>query len=248
MPSGSQSSTSLDEADLPQSSVKALEQIRAILADVTCKDSGRLPTERELSERLGAGRGAIRRALEVLEAEGLIWRKHGSGTYAGPPPAPRPPAHPLPASPASLIYMIEARLSLEPSLARLAALRHTPEAMRRMTGFADRVAAAEDIDSADLWDSALHREIAQSTGNPVLVSLFDRVNSWRHDDGMRHIRLRARRRTTNNQPVNDEHRAILAAIASGDGNEAAQAMRVHLSSLQQVFLRYATEETTGHDL
>ncbi|MDO5620339.1 MAG: FadR/GntR family transcriptional regulator [Paracoccus sp. (in: a-proteobacteria)] len=239
-------------ADLPQSSARALDQIRAILGDVACKDSGRLPTERELAERLGKGRRAIRRALEVLEAEGLIWRKHGSGTYIGPrpalPPASRPLAQSLPASPASLMHMIEARLALEPGLARLAALRHAPEQMRRMRTYADRIASAEDIDGADLWDSALHREIAGTTGNPILLALFDQINGWRYDEGMRRIRLRARRHAGTISPVIDEHRILLDAIASGEGNAAATAMRSHLTSLQQVFLRYATEETTGHDI
>ncbi|MDO5611901.1 MAG: FCD domain-containing protein [Paracoccus sp. (in: a-proteobacteria)] len=253
MQSGSALTDGLPKADLPESSAKALEQIRTLLTEVACKETGRLPTERELAERLGKGRRAIRRALEVLEAEGAIWRKHGSGTYLGPTPAVTPPSpamrqQTMPASPASLIHMVEARLMLEPALARLAALRHVPNALTRMKSFADRIAAAEDVDGADLWDSALHREIAAAAGNPILLALFDQINGWRYDEGMRRIRLRARRHAGTIQPVIDEHHTILDAIASGDGNAAAAAMRDHLTSLQRVFLRYATEETTGHDI
>jgi GntR family transcriptional regulator len=43
-----------------------------------------LPSERLLSEQTGASRVTIRRAIEQLINEGLIVRRHGSGTYLAP--------------------------------------------------------------------------------------------------------------------------------------------------------------------
>lgn len=40
-----------------------------------------LPSERELAERLSLSRMTVRRAVESLVAEGLLERRHGSGTY-----------------------------------------------------------------------------------------------------------------------------------------------------------------------
>ena len=42
---------------------------------------GRLPAEPAIALELQASRGTLRRALAQLEHEGLIFRKHGSGTY-----------------------------------------------------------------------------------------------------------------------------------------------------------------------
>ena len=44
-----------------------------------------LPPERELSEKLGVNRMTLRRALRVLEAQGLVVRKHGVGTFVAAP-------------------------------------------------------------------------------------------------------------------------------------------------------------------
>jgi GntR family transcriptional regulator len=50
----------------------------------------RLPAERELSEKLGVNRMTLRRALRVLEMQGLIQRRHGVGTFVAEPKIDRP--------------------------------------------------------------------------------------------------------------------------------------------------------------
>ena len=45
----------------------------------------RLPAERELSEGLGVNRLTLRRALRVLESQGLLIRRQGSGTFVADP-------------------------------------------------------------------------------------------------------------------------------------------------------------------
>jgi GntR family transcriptional regulator len=50
----------------------------------------RLPAERELSEQLGVNRMTLRRALRVLELQGLLVRKHGKGTFVAEPKIDRP--------------------------------------------------------------------------------------------------------------------------------------------------------------
>ncbi|MDO5657510.1 MAG: FCD domain-containing protein [Paracoccus sp. (in: a-proteobacteria)] len=220
----------------------AHERIRQMLA----APGQRLPTERELSAELGIGRRAVRRALEVLEAEGLIWRKQGAGTFSGPRPASHDAEREMMAAgPGGLMFIIESRLAIEPMLARLAAQRASPDALRRMQASMIRVEEATDTDAADLWDSAFHREIARAAGNPMLLDLFDRVNAWRHDVSIRHARQRARSRIGGISP--EPHRRIMLAIRNHDGFAASRAMRDHLDELMQVFLRHSHEEFSTHD-
>lgn len=233
---------------LPENSAIALAQIREMLTTIADQQNGRLPAERELAAQLGMGRRAIRRSLEVLEAEGRVWRKQGSGTYLGTAPAPKPsiasePCHPT-ASPAGLLQIIEARLVIEPPLARLAALRSNSKLVRKLRRCIEQIQAAEDFDAADLWDSALHREIAAAAGNPLLNGLYEQLGNWRHGEGIRQIRLRALRRH-HDPGAGETYQAILEAIAAGDGAGAKAAMRRHLLMLQKAYLDYAHRELAG---
>jgi GntR family transcriptional regulator len=59
------------------------DALRAQLRDLiaTSRPGNRLPGERELSARWGVARMTLRRALDDLVEEGLVDRRHGSGTY-----------------------------------------------------------------------------------------------------------------------------------------------------------------------
>lgn len=54
-------------------------RLRELIAGSRAGD--RLPSERELSLRWGVARMTVRHATDVLVAEGLVERRHGSGTY-----------------------------------------------------------------------------------------------------------------------------------------------------------------------
>jgi GntR family transcriptional regulator len=63
----------------------ARDQIVAFIAAERLPRGGRLPTERQLAETLGVSRPTLRQALELLEKDGLIERRQGSGTYVAEP-------------------------------------------------------------------------------------------------------------------------------------------------------------------
>ncbi len=224
------------EGKTPQrNSSLALERMRAIVDQFESEGRRQLPTERELAEQIGVGRRAVRRALEVLEAEERIWRRQGAGTFIG--AEPHQPERHLKKLPevTNMLEVMEVRLRLEPALAQLAALRASPADVAWMRQLAAKVAAADDMDSRELWDSALHRAIATVAGNKLFLALFDVVDRVRQDETWRHIREGLRNEQTASLSKS-QHLEVLDAIGRRDPVAAEKAMREHLLALQERLL------------
>ena len=228
---------------LEESSTYALEKIRELLEPGRLGPDGKLPTERSLSERLGVGRRSVRRALEVLEAEGRIWRRQGSGTFAGPPPgAPLPGLDRLVAE-TSFLEVMEVRLRIEPQLAQLAAMRATPADVDKLRDIHDRIIQTGDADARELWDGALHHKIAECAGNQLYLAVFEMVDRVRQDAAWVNIREKARSPSRLSRYV-EQHQALIDAIAARDPAAAGEAMRAHLLSLQENLIRLTSLEPT----
>ncbi|MBL0402564.1 FadR family transcriptional regulator [Microvirga aerilata] len=224
---------------LSDSSNSALVRLRALLDESSFDGEQRLPAERVLAAQIGIGRRALRRALEVLEAEGRIWRHQGKGTFLGPRPARAPTSldelskrtHPL--------EVMDVRLEIEPALARLAAMRATNGDIERLLHLAEKTASSSDADGRELWDSALHRTIAEAAGNSLLLAIFDLVDRIRQDTTWRLLRERAR--SGNRQQLYvEQHRRVIAAIAQREAHAAEQAMREHLELVRDSLLKVMT--------
>ncbi|MBT2706350.1 FadR family transcriptional regulator [Pseudomonas sp. ISL-84] len=61
--------------------IEIVKQLRSMIEHDGLKPGDRLPSERELSERLGVGRSSVREALRALELLGLIETRRGEGTF-----------------------------------------------------------------------------------------------------------------------------------------------------------------------
>lgn len=75
---------SLDEASATPLYLQLAEIIRGQIRDGAIRTGDALPSERELGETAGISRVTVRRAIETLLREGLLSRRHGSGTYIAP--------------------------------------------------------------------------------------------------------------------------------------------------------------------
>ncbi|MFI6322075.1 substrate-binding domain-containing protein [Nonomuraea sp. NPDC050556] len=62
------------------------DELRRGIAEVRWPE-GRLPTEQQLAAEQGVSLNTVRRAVDLLVADGLVYRRQGSGTYVAPTPA-----------------------------------------------------------------------------------------------------------------------------------------------------------------
>ncbi len=225
-------------------SAYALERLRALIGSGELAD-GKLPTERALTETLGVGRRSVRRALEVLESEGLIWRRQGAGTFVGEKPDEWGSHVDALVDGTDIMEIMEVRLRIEPQLAQLAAMRAKPAEIERMRMLAEKIEDRTDADAKELWDGALHRQIAKSAGNQLFLSIFDVVNRIRQDAAWQAIRERARRAGGSAEASYQQHHLIVDAIEARDPGRAGEAMRQHLLMHQERLIRATSLDASG---
>jgi len=203
---------------------------------------GRLPPERELAVELQVGRSTLRKALEVLEAEGQIWRHVGQGTFIGRRPAPGQTEARLNFGNISPKELLDARLILEPAIAACAAATARPADVERMRLYATKRETTKDPDAYNLWDHQFHLAVAEATQNPIIVALLEQLNGLR-----RAPTWLAYKKDRMKEPYYSiskrEHRAVISAIEQQDPNAAFRAMKTHIIGVQDGFSGWSETET-----
>lgn len=181
----------------------------------------RLPTERHLGDALSTGRAAVRDALAVLQSEGRVLRRAGSGTYvADAAPDPRP-GHVSPAQ------VMTARLAIEPPLAFLVVTHATAADFAAMERCLAQGEAATDLPAFEHWDAALHSAIINAAHNPLIDQAYALFTTARQQDDWGALKRRSltpERRAA----YQADHAQIVAALTRRDGAAGEAGLRAHL--------------------
>jgi DNA-binding FadR family transcriptional regulator len=221
-----------------QAKATALDRLRALIEVRDVQAAGRLPPERVLAEQIGVSRRAVRHALDMLEAEGLISRQQGRGTLISDALAGTLDLGTQLAKLTNPVDTLEARMAIEPALARLAALRGTRVDFDKLFEAAEASRTAPDPISYEKADAAFHRRIAIAARNPLLVTIFEAVMHVASDRTWRHGRETAH--CINNQArYAAAHRKIAAAICERNPKAAEELTRAHLATVQQQLIEHA---------
>lgn len=221
------------------------DQIRAHIQSGQIPVGERLPAERDLAERFSVSRPTLREALIVLEVEGYIQIKVGSGIFVTSHNAQLASTDIDDGSDGPL-EVLQARCIIESAIAEEAARVADDAAialldanLRQMEGVLDQP------EQAIFYDRTFHVLIAAMTKNtainrltgmvydqrltPVfrkLASYFEGPHSWR-------VAL-------------DEHINIRDAIAARDPERAREAMRSHLQMAATRFSESFGDEPQGN--
>lgn len=210
----------------------ASEIVRDIV-EMGLKEGDQLPTESAMLEEFDVGRASLREALRMLESFGLISIKQGQ--KGGPVVAAIDPVD-LARSLSFYFHMtgatygdlIEARLVIEPVMAKLAASRQDEAQMKELREVIEREQSASlDEPVYVARANEFHYMVSGMSGNHVL-DLIGRSLRALYQEGTGSGALLP----PETRPMaRDLHKEISEAILSGDGDLAEDLMARHLERL-----------------
>lgn len=233
----------LDTANLPR---KIAERLREHIAQGHCIAGERLPSERELAQALNVSRGALREAVRILEAAGILTVHHGRGTFVakvdvgarlealaaltGPSIEPK-----------EIRDLHQIRAVIEPQAAAWAADSIDLDQVRtlfRLCDEADAILCAAptpDLDRLQRLDGVFHATLFSGSRNAVLERMMGGLMDLLAESRRRSIRRPGR------APASwREHRAVAEAVAAGETEAAKRAMLSHIDNV-------ARSATSGRD-
>lgn len=194
-------------------------------------------TEALLAERLGVSRGPIREAFRILEEAGLVRQEKNRGVFV----------RSIPPDEAGEIY--DLRAMLEESAGRQLADRITPDQLRTLRTMVEQMerVVRDGLepgagDQYHLLNLAFHETLVDFVGNRKLSALYRRL--VKELSLLRRANLAGGRQ----MPASaSEHRGILKAIAAGDAEAAARALRAHVFESKERALRQPAAAAAATD-
>ena len=184
----------------------------------------KIPPEAELAELMQVSRNSLREALKTLETFGIIKSVHGQGTFVAENAIGRIPnievLHLL-SDNNDLQILLDARLVLEPGIAKLAADHRTDDDIDALSSSLETF-VGPDSDLNDMF----HIRLSKATKNPVLQGYLQAIfQKLIHTP---YPLLQEKLLPEQHEEDVREHRELLDAIIEQDGDAAQELMRMHL--------------------
>lgn len=195
----------------------------------------RLPSERELAQRLTVSRNILREAVAALNLMGVVEIRERQGTFVknlqegdlqqG--------IQSLQIMPSDFILLqMEVRLIISVPAAELAALRRTEDDLRKLWSCFEAFSTCpyetpEDLAQNGKWEALLHHLVTEAAHNPLLSRLNEGIDLLveRNNTLMHPYNIRE---TGWIEHITDQHRRIIQAIEERNHKEAGSVLREHL--------------------
>jgi GntR family transcriptional repressor for pyruvate dehydrogenase complex len=205
------------------------EQLLGQIAARRLRPGDVLPSERELTESFAVGRSSIREALRMLESQGVIGAVNGGSFVVADAASPLNTSLRLMFTmddQAGIHDLFELRRILEVEAAALAAERHRDQHLVEMQAAIEEMDVSLSDRGGDRFidaDLRFHLAVAEATGNRLVLHSMQAVR-----DVVRRALMTVFVIPQSPESAVVEHRAIKAAIASGDPARARHEMTHHL--------------------
>lgn len=208
-----------------------------------------MPSERDLMERFGVGRPAIREAMQSLASMGLVVISHGERARVLQLTAKTifkqvdlTAKIMLSQSSATLEYLKSARIFFERGMARQAATEATPEDIADLQSIIDRQRAS--LGNADAFiaaDMEFHTRIARISANPIFVAVSEAMLAWLKEYHTDMLIWTGKEKFTL-----VEHEEILQCLAANDADAAETSVLKHLERSRGLYLNNGQRDAPDH--
>lgn len=163
-------------------SQEIVENIEEAITDKKFSPNEKLPSEKELCEMFGVSRTAVREAIQMLSARGLIYVRKGKGIFVSDYGASNV------VKPMSLflelnfdidymLHLIRVRRILEPEIARDAAKKRTDGEVKELETIlaAFKQTSERDYEKQGELDKDFHMVLAQACKNPIIPVITEPI-------------------------------------------------------------------------
>ena len=225
-------------------------QVQDLIVAESLRPGDKLPSERELAERLDVSRTVVREAIRALNVQGLVRVKPGCGTYIQ-EPSPKHAAAPielflkLRQTPEFFDHLYEIRRMIEVEIAGLAAQRAMEDDYAAMEAAIEgMVAHQSEPKQYTHYDLAFHSALAAATHNDLFSMLLSPIaNLW-----LEVVLISVHAPGAVQDGVNHHHN-ILKWIKQRDSEKAREAMRAHIHHSQSLVetVRQQMDSNDSHD-
>ncbi len=212
-------------------------RIRGMIQRGHYRVGDRLPSIMEMAKRFGVGHPTVREALKKLETIGVVEIRHGSGVYVSRSEEVlvlASPDYPGTVTKKLLLDLIRARMALEAQsvadAVQKATAAHLKEMRRLLTTAGQNLSNDGVLNSVNM---SFHRQIAQGSGNTVLVQLLDVLRELLTEEQRLILNIFGSR-----ERDHEGHLAILDALERRDAKLAVKRMRVHLKGVEDAIRRW----------
>ena len=224
------------------------DQITGLIESGEYKPGMRLPAERILAGQLKVSRPSVREALIALEVEGWVDIRGGTGVFVlerTPGVEEEKPSASISASardsagdspPVGPIELLDARDTVEPEVAALAARHASDEMIATLSGILGDMVCCSSTDPRHMdYDHRFHSSLAAATGNAALVQLMETLWAMRLAPLYVQLQNHFHNEAVWQQAIL-EHREILEAVKTRDAKSARAAMHRHIHNARKRYV------------
>lgn len=227
-------------------------KIEKLLYSGVFSAGGRLPSERELSERFDTSRATVREAIIMLELKGLVVVRQGAGIYFIDSPKKISPKVIEPKSDIGPFELLQARQIIEGSIAASAARQIKFNELQLLKEVIKQQEKEIDGDSKryEELDEEFHQLIAESTQNRVLIRQAEYM--WSTVRAKNPLWYELNKQYLHGKKLQrawiEDHKQILRALKKHSESDAKQAVWQHLERCKQELMKLVGSEDSSADL